>query len=68
MNLKKITVFNYFYILSIISPLNGDGVWTKGEEFEDLNGNNIWDLLKTSPARNDSISQTEIDNKENIIK
>ena len=29
MNLKKITVFNYFYILSIISPLNGDGVWVK---------------------------------------
>ena len=27
MNLKKITVFNYFFILCTISPLTGDGVW-----------------------------------------
>ena len=27
MNLKKTTVFNYFFILCTISPLTGDGVW-----------------------------------------
>ena len=48
--------------------LNGDGVWTKEENFEDINGNKIWDLIKTYPTRNDSISQTKIDNKENIVK
>ena len=24
---------------------NGDGVWTPAEEFEDLNGNKIWDAI-----------------------